>query len=79
MNHHRIDLDGFQKHNVASDAIANLGIGRIHETAAVFHDKSRAAEPLNIRQRFEQRFGLGDSSCMIIILPTMPDRSRRPC
>ena len=55
-----IDFDGFEKNDVARDAVADVGVGRVHETAAVFDDERRAAEFLDIRQRFQQRFGFGD-------------------
>jgi hypothetical protein len=55
-----IDLDGFEKNDVARHAGAHVRIGRVHETAAVFHDKRRAVEFLDIRQRFQERVGFGD-------------------
>ena len=55
----RIDFHRLKKDDVARDAGADAGIGRVHETAAVFHDKRLAAEFLDVGQRLEQcrRFG----------------------
>ena len=50
-----IDFNGFEKNDVARDAVADVGVGRVHETAAVFDDEGRAAEFLDVRQRFQQR------------------------
>ena len=36
---HRVDLDGFEKDDVARHAVAHGRVGRIHETAAVFDDE----------------------------------------
>src|SRR5439155_12722308 len=55
-----VDADGFEKHDVARHAVAHQRIGRIHETAAVFHDERLAAETLDIRQRLEQHVGFGN-------------------
>ncbi len=56
----RVDLDGFQEDDVARDAVANFGVGRVHEAAAVFDDEGGAAEPLDVGQRFQQRAGFGN-------------------
>ena len=60
VNDDGIDADGFEKNDVARHAVADVCVGRIHETAAVFDDEGRAAEFLDVRQRFEQRLGFGD-------------------
>ena len=57
-----VDDDGiyfhrFQKNDVTRDAVANGIVGRVHETAAIFHDKRRAAEFLDVGQRLKQRRG----------------------
>src|SRR5438128_1621866 len=57
---HRVDANGFQENDVARDAIANLRVGRVHETAAVFHHERLTAESLDVRQGFQQRRGFGD-------------------
>jgi len=56
----RVDADGFEEHDIARHAVAHLWIGRIHETAAIFHHERLAAEPLDVGQRFQQRRGFGN-------------------
>ena len=51
---------------------ADVGVGRIHETAAVFDDEGRAAEFLDVRQRFQQRLGFGDE----VLHGLIPSRKR---
>jgi hypothetical protein len=55
-----IDFDGLEEDEVTGDALADGGVGRIHETAAVFDDESGAAELLDIGKRFEECLGFGD-------------------
>ena len=60
VHHDRVDLDSFQKYDVAGQAIADVRVRGIHETAAVFDDEGGAAVFLDIRERFEQSGGFGD-------------------
>ena len=55
-----VDLHRFKKNDVACDAVADAGVGRVHETAAIFDDKCFATEFLDVRQRFEKRRGFGN-------------------
>ena len=57
---HRIDLNRFEEHDIAGDALANGIIRGVHEGAAVFHDEGFATEFLNVRQRFQQRRGFSN-------------------
>ena len=43
--------------DIARHAVAHGGVGRVHEAAAVFHDKSGVAEFLDVGQRFKERGG----------------------
>jgi hypothetical protein len=56
---HRINFDRLEENDIAGDAVADAGIRRIHEAAAVFHDKGSAAKLLNVGQRLQEcgRFG----------------------
>jgi hypothetical protein len=67
-----VDLDRFKKNNVSRDAIADFGVRRVHEAAAVFDDERRAAEFLDIRQRFKQRSGFGDQILHAVFLARSP-------
>src|SRR3989442_323753 len=60
VHHHRIDLYGFEKNNVARDGLPYVRVGRIHKTAPIFDYESRAAELLNIGQRLEQHSRFSD-------------------
>ena len=60
VNDDGVDLDRFKKNNVPRDAGSHTLVRRVHEAAAVFDDEGRAVEFLDIRQRFQQRFGFGD-------------------
>ena len=77
MDDNRINLNGFKKNNVARDAVADVGVGRIHEAAAVFDDEGRAAELQDIRQRFQQRFGFGDEVLHGLIPSRKPGEGKR--
>ena len=54
--------------------VRDVFVRRIHEAAAVFDDEGRAAEFLDIRQRFEQRFGFGDEVLHALIPSRKPRR-----
>ena len=56
----RVDAHRFKEHDVARHPVAHLRLGRIHETAAIFHDERLAAETLDVRQRLQQRRGFGN-------------------
>jgi hypothetical protein len=57
MNDNGVNFHGFEKNDVARDAHPRVFVRRIHKTPAVFDDKGRAAEPLDVRKRFEERIG----------------------
>jgi len=60
MDDNGINFHGFEKHDVARNADAGVFIRRIHKTSAVFDDEGRAAEFLDVRERFEERIGFGN-------------------
>ena len=64
-----IDFHRLKKNDVARDAVADVVIRRVHETAAVFHDEDFAAEFLDVGQRFEQRRGFGNQILHAEFLP----------
>ena len=55
-----VDLDGFQKDDVARDPGAHGFVRRIHETAAVLHHERLTGEFLDVRQRFKKHIGFGN-------------------
>ena len=59
MDHDDVDADGGEKREVVGHAVADRGIGIVHEAAAVFDDERGAAEILDVRQRLEEDFGFG--------------------
>ena len=50
-----INSDRFEKNDIARDPVPFFGVRRVHETAAVLHDKDLTAEALDVRQCFDQR------------------------
>src|SRR5437763_9134719 len=54
MHDDRIDSHRLEKNDFTGDAMALRRIGRIHKTAAVFHDEDLAAKALNVRQCLEE-------------------------
>ena len=55
MHYDWINSDRIEKNDIARDPMPLFRIGRVHETAAVFHHEDLAAETLDVRQRFDQR------------------------
>ena len=49
-----IDLHRFEEDDIARDAIAHGGIGRVHEAAAVLHHEGGAAELMDVGERLAQ-------------------------
>ena len=55
--------------------VAHGRVGRVHEAAAVFDDERRAAEPLDVGQRLEQRRGFGNQVLHVVRGPWSVVRS----
>ena len=58
VDHHRVDPDRFQQHHILGKIARQFGIA--HRMAAVFDHESLAGIALEIGQRLDQRFGLGE-------------------
>ena len=57
VHYHRVDAHGFQQHDILGKIPRAFGIA--HGMAAIFHHEGHAGIALQIRQRLDQRFRLG--------------------
>ena len=55
---HRVDADGLQQHDIFGKIALRLGIA--HRVAAIFDHERLAGVALQIGQRLDERFGLGE-------------------
>ena len=58
MDDDRVDAHCLEQHHVLGEVALQLGIA--HRVAAIFDDKGRAGIALQIGQRLDERFGLGE-------------------
>ena len=57
VHHHRVDAHGFEQHDILGKILRAFGIA--HRVAAIFHHEGLAGIALQIGQRLDQRFRLG--------------------
>src|SRR5262249_49448130 len=66
----------FEENDIAGDPMPLFFVRRIHEAAAIFHDKNLTSKLLDVRQRLEQRYRFRNN--LFHLLPKKTHRAINP-